>query len=236
VQLYFDFSGYMDIAIGSAKLFGINLPWNFNSPYLAVNIQDFWRRWHMTLGRFLRDYFYKILGGSRVGLARTCTNLFLTFLVGGIWHGAGWTFVFWGALHGVAIIIHRLWQKTKLRIPIGIGWLITFLFVNAAWVYFRAPDIQSANSLLLKMIAFDTEAVHLAIEFFLYGKYDSLHPFLLILLIFILLELFYKNSHQWAEICSPSYSYTLVTTFSIIVCTWLLMNQNRYSEFIYFQF
>jgi D-alanyl-lipoteichoic acid acyltransferase DltB (MBOAT superfamily) len=236
VQLYFDFSGYMDIAIGSAKLFNINLPWNFNSPYLAVNIQDFWRRWHMTLGRFLRDYIYKILGGNRMGLGRTCGNLFLTFLIGGIWHGAGWTFVFWGSLHGTAMVIHRLWQMTGMRIPKAAAWLITFLFVNAAWVYFRAPDFQTANALLLKMIALNTEATNLAIEFFLHGEFHSLSPFLPILLIFILLELFYKNSHQWAEICRPCLSYTLSTIFSLILCTWLLMNQNRYSEFIYFQF
>ena len=110
-QLYFDFSGYCDMAIGAALLFNIRLPINFNSPYKSLDIRDFWRRWHITLGRFLRDYIYIPLGGSKAssskfgGLARTCVNLFITFLIGGIWHGAGWGFVIWGVLHGIALVI-----------------------------------------------------------------------------------------------------------------------------------
>ena len=115
LQLYFDFSGYTDIAIGSSLMFNISLPINFNSPYRALDIQDFWRRWHITLSRFLRDYIYIPLGGNRLSESRTLANLTVTFLIGGLWHGAGWTFVFWGFLHGVAMVIHRLWQKSGLE-------------------------------------------------------------------------------------------------------------------------
>lgn len=115
-QLYYDFSGYTDMAIGAALMFNIRLPINFNSPYKALNIQDFWRRWHITLSRWLKDYVYIPLGGSRCTKTRTSINLFFTFLIGGIWHGAGWTFIIWGALHGVAIVIFRMWNQTGVKL------------------------------------------------------------------------------------------------------------------------
>ncbi|UBM26571.1 MBOAT family protein [Pseudomonas sp. p1(2021b)] len=153
-QLYFDFSGYTDMAIGSALLFNIRLPINFNSPYKAFDIQDFWRRWHMTLSRFLRDYVYIPFGGNRKGEFRTYLNLFLTFLIGGIWHGASWMFVAWGALHGAALVIHRAWSKFGFKIPKPIAWFITFNFVNIAWVFFRAPEWSVAKSILSGMTDF----------------------------------------------------------------------------------
>ena len=134
-QLYFDFSGYCDMAIGAALLFNIKLPINFNSPYKASDIQDFWRRWHITLSRFLRDYVYIPLGGNRKGRARTYLNLILTFIIGGIWHGAGWTFIFWGFLHGLALMIHRFWHNLGFRMNKVLAWFITFNFVNIAWVF-----------------------------------------------------------------------------------------------------
>lgn len=153
-QLYFDFSGYTDMAIGSALLFNIRLPINFDSPYKAYDIQDFWRRWHMTLSRFLRDYLYIPFGGNRKGEIRTYINLFATFLIGGIWHGASWMFVIWGGLHGTALIVHRLWSKVGVKIPKAIAWLITFNFVNVAWVFFRAPDLGTAVRILKGMVAY----------------------------------------------------------------------------------
>ncbi|MNZ23068.1 Peptidoglycan O-acetyltransferase [compost metagenome] len=144
-QLYFDFSGYTDMAIGSALLFNIRLPINFNSPYKSLDIQDFWRRWHMTLSRFLRDYVYIPLGGNRHGELRTYLNLFLTFIIGGIWHGASWMFVAWGALHGAALVVHRAWSRLGIKIPRVLAWLITFNFVNLAWVFFRAPNWDVAK-------------------------------------------------------------------------------------------
>ncbi len=151
-QLYFDFSGYTDMAIGIALLFNIKLPINFNSPYKALDIQDFWRRWHITLSRFLRDYIYIPLGGNRKGATRTYVNLLATFVIGGFWHGAGWTFIFWGFLHGVALAIHRLWQTFNIKLPKVIAWLITFNFVNIAWVFFRAKEWDDAVKVLKGMI------------------------------------------------------------------------------------
>lgn len=150
-QLYFDFSGYSDMAIGLGLMFNISLPLNFNSPYQARNIQDFWRRWHMTLSSWLRDYIYIPLGGKRAALPRIYFNLFATFLIGGIWHGAGWTFLIWGALHGCAVVLYRYWQDLGMRLPGWLGWAVTFLFVNFAWVFFRAEDLPAAQRMLSSM-------------------------------------------------------------------------------------
>jgi D-alanyl-lipoteichoic acid acyltransferase DltB (MBOAT superfamily) len=151
-QLYFDFSGYTDMAIGAALLFNIKLPFNFNSPYRALDIQDFWRRWHMTLSRFLRDYIYIPLGGNRKGSLRTYTNLLITFLLGGIWHGAGWTFLFWGFLHGVALMTHRFWKSLGFTLPKMWAWTTTFLFINFTWVFFRANEWSDAVRVLKGML------------------------------------------------------------------------------------
>ena len=157
-QLYFDFSGYSDMAIGGARMFGIRLPLNFNSPYKATNIIEFWRRWHMTLSRFLRDYLYIPLGGNRKGPARRQINLMLTMLLGGLWHGAGWTFVIWGGLHGLYLALNHFWlgisARTELfsKLPRVLrrttAWLITFLAVVVGWVFFRATDLDSAMNML----------------------------------------------------------------------------------------
>ncbi|MCT7446336.1 MBOAT family O-acyltransferase [Aliarcobacter skirrowii] len=159
-QLYFDFSGYTDMAIGIALLFNIKLPINFNSPYKALSIQDFWRRWHMTLSRFLRDYIYIPLGGNRKGEFRTYTNLLATFLIGGLWHGAGWTFIIWGALHGIALAIHRFWQSLGFKMNKILAWFITFNFVNIAWVFFRAKSWEDAIKVLSSMFSLDNVVIH----------------------------------------------------------------------------
>ena len=150
-QLYFDFSGYCDMAIGAALLFNIKLPINFNSPYKALNIQDFWRRWHITLSRFLRDYVYIPLGGNRSGKVRTYVNLAATFVIGGIWHGAGWTFIFWGCLHGAALVVQRIWSELGFKLNKFVAWFITFNFVNIAWVFFRAKEWDDALKVLRGM-------------------------------------------------------------------------------------
>ncbi len=158
-QIYFDFSGYTDMAIGSALMFNILLPVNFNSPYKALNIQDFWRRWHITLSHWLREHVYIPLGGSRGGRWATALNLFLTFLIGGIWHGAGWTFVVWGALHGIALVAHRFWKNAGYRLNRYVSWACTFLFVNAAWVFFRAESLKDAARILRGMAMFNGVAL-----------------------------------------------------------------------------
>ncbi|KAA8730629.1 MBOAT family protein [Ewingella americana] len=151
MQLYFDFSGYTDMAIGSALLFGVILPINFNSPYKATDLQDFWRRWHITLSTWLRNFVYIPLGGNRKGDIRTYINLFLTFLIGGFWHGAGWNFLAWGALHGVGLVVHRYWSQSGFKMPAVLGWFITFNYVNITWIFFRTENLTDARNILYKM-------------------------------------------------------------------------------------
>jgi D-alanyl-lipoteichoic acid acyltransferase DltB (MBOAT superfamily) len=160
LQLYFDFSGYCDMAIGLSRLFGIQLPINFDSPYKATNIIDFWRRWHITLSRFLRDYVYIPLGGNRFGKTRRYANLLATMLIGGLWHGAGWTFVAWGGLHGAYLVVNHAWRHlTGAREGEAGTWagrnlarLVTFVAVVFAWVLFRAPDFHTATTIIEGMI------------------------------------------------------------------------------------
>ncbi|MEM8829010.1 MAG: MBOAT family O-acyltransferase [Cyanobacteria bacterium P01_G01_bin.19] len=165
LQLYFDFSGYSDMAIGAAYMFGIKLPLNFNSPYKAIGIIDFWRRWHITLSHFLRDYLYIPLGGSRKGTVRRYFNLVVTMLLGGLWHGAGWTFVFWGGLHGIYLVINHTYRSIRKNLGHdlkndglflrGIGWLTTFIAVVISWVFFRAESFATATSILQSMFGFN---------------------------------------------------------------------------------
>ena len=148
LQLYFDFSGYSDMAVGLGRMFNVHIPINFNSPYKADSIADFWRRWHITLSNFLRDYLYIPLGGNRKGQLRQYLNLFLTMLLGGLWHGAGWTFVLWGGLHGLYLVIHRVWHRLNIAIARPIAQGITFISVLISWVLFRAVTLTDAQNLL----------------------------------------------------------------------------------------
>ena len=155
-QLYFDFSGYCDMAIGAALLFNIWLPINFNSPYRALSIQDFWRRWHITLSHFLRDYLYIRMGGNRHSQVHTYFILLITFVLGGLWHGASWMFVLWGALHGVGLVVHRIWQQYHRPLPKILAWILTFAFVNVTWVFFRAKTGVDALRILNGMVDIDS--------------------------------------------------------------------------------
>ncbi len=197
LQLYFDFSGYSDMAIGLALLFGVRLPLNFDSPYKATSIVDFWRRWHMTLSFFLRQYLYVTLGGSRRGPARRHINLMTTMLLGGLWHGAGWTFVVWGALHGAALVVCHLWRQVfppERRRPSAIGtWsarLLTLLVVICGWVLFRAASLDVAGSLLAAMAGLN--GFDLAPEHLLNGLSG-----IALLALLMAVALFAPNSQQW---------------------------------------
>jgi D-alanyl-lipoteichoic acid acyltransferase DltB (MBOAT superfamily) len=157
LQLYFDFSGYSDMAIGIGLLFGIRFPVNFNSPYKSTSIIEFWRRWHISLSNFLRNYLYIPLGGNRLGPTRRYVNLMATMTLGGLWHGAGWTFLFWGFLHGFYLIVNHAWNglaaRRGLSLPWGAGWALTMLGVVVAWVFFRASSFGAALDLLSAMVA-----------------------------------------------------------------------------------
>jgi D-alanyl-lipoteichoic acid acyltransferase DltB (MBOAT superfamily) len=179
LQLYFDFSGYIDMAIGLSHMFNIRLPLNFDSPYKATSIIEFWRRWHMTLSRFLRDYLYIPLGGNRKGGARRHVNLLITMVLGGLWHGANWTFVVWGALHGVFLVTNHAWRAVKperlLRpVPVavrqGTALLLTFTSVIIAWVFFRAPDFATAGRVLSGMVGLNGFSIPVSAH--TYGMFD----------------------------------------------------------------
>jgi alginate O-acetyltransferase complex protein AlgI len=224
-QLYFDFSGYADMAVGISLLIGVRIPYNFNSPYWADSIQDFWRRWHMTLSRWLRDYLYIPLGGNRVSTVMIYRNLFLTFFLGGLWHGAAWTFVVWGALHGAACCIHKAWSSTGLRMPTPMAIVVTFLFINVTWVYFRAPDLVAANQLLLHMVTPQ------------FGPPTLLFAVWPLLLVSAALVWFCPNSQAiasqpWKGRVAISGAFTGAAAIVALIAT----NTSELSPFIYFNF
>lgn len=154
MQIYFDFSGYCDMASGIASMFNFTLPINFDSPYKSISIVEFWQRWHMTLTRFLRKYIYFPLGGNRKGTVRTYFNVMIVFLVSGIWHGANWTFILWGILHGIASCLNRLWKNKYEKLNKVWQWFLTFSFVNFAWTIFRADTIKDAFHVIWRSINF----------------------------------------------------------------------------------
>ena len=244
-QLYFDFSGYTDMAIGTALLFNIKLPTNFNSPYKATSIQDFWRRWHITLSRFLREYIYIPLGGNRKGEFRIYGNLMATFLIGGIWHGAGWTFLFWGFLHGSAIVIHRAWNIMGFRLNKVLAWFITFNFINITWVFFRAKEWDDAIKVLKGMFA---GILVLPLEWkekldFLVGydiqygywlqaiSKDKYTMYWMVMGLFVVVVL--KNSNELVERFKP----TILTVLYVAVLFLIAASSlSKLSEFLYFNF
>ena len=236
IQIYFDFSGYCDMAIGLAKMFNINLPVNFNSPYKALNIQDFWRRWHITLSRFLRDYIYIPLGGNRRGYSRALANVFMVFLIGGLWHGAAWTFVIWGALHGLANIIWRLWHKTNLKLKKWIAWAITFNFVNIAWIFFRAKSFGDAKKVLGAMFSIDSWHNLSDLKIFSSKPYNITILLLTVIICCVVapnsLEIIKKIKIKNQK---SAFWWGLVTAI-LAIAMLIKMIVIPYSEFIYFNF
>ncbi|WP_298409446.1 MBOAT family O-acyltransferase [Janthinobacterium sp.] len=265
-QLYFDFSGYSDMAIGLSRLFGVKLPLNFNSPYKAANIADFWRRWHMTLSRFLRDYLYIPLGGSRHGEAMRYRNLMLTMLLGGLWHGAGWTFVIWGGLHGLYLVLQQAWQRVfgAARSHWWPG-VLTFLAVMLAWVFFRAPDVATAWDITGALVGANgvslprglaSHAAGLA-QWGLHPAFDGIRwielagPGLPVLLGAMLLafkapntqEIFFLYEPAIERIFQPSgrwaFSWRPTRRWSVgfaALFVACIFGMNRVTEFLYFQF
>jgi len=244
-QLYFDFSGYTDMALGVALMFNIRLPINFNSPYKARNIQDFWRRWHITLSRFLRDYIYIPLGGNRNGEFKTYANLFTVFLVGGLWHGASWMFIIWGALHGTAIVLHRAWQQMGLKMNSILAWFITFNFINITWIFFRAKDWDAAKNILSAMSAgnvvfplggFFDHYCHLGFFIFSDSWITNINADKYIfwyLVLAIGITFFFRNSH---ELLQQMKLNTISLVFFIIIFIVSFSHLSGVHEFLYFNF
>ena len=255
LQLYFDFSGYSDMAIGLACLFGIKLPINFNSPYKATNIIDFWRRWHITLSRFLRDYLYIPLGGNRKGNFRRYTNLMITMILGGLWHGAGWTFLIWGSLHGFYLVINNAWRwlvYSKLGyksiekniLYIGVCGLITFIVVIVSWVVFRADNFTAAASMLQSMFMlnsdFETSIMTAVIE----KPHKAFYNLTALLLVIWLLPNtqqitgagiggHYKLATHKIIAWKPSIVWLAIIAVMLI---WALSRISEVSQFLYYQF
>ncbi len=253
-QLYFDFSGYSDMAIGLARLFGIRLPMNFCSPYKAASLIDFWRRWHMTLSRFLKEYLYFPLGGNRKGKCRTQINLFTTMLLGGLWHGAGWTFILWGALHGLMLVLNHLWRELRKgarpaslfwqKAGRGAGVLLTFFCVSLVWVLFRSESLPAAlyyYQTLFGWVSTGTETLPLF--------RSQIWIFLSLLLLF---TWSFPNTQQWLagyNPCLPSGneprpsrwlpSWRPTRRWALFIAILFLMaflTLEHYEEFLYYQF
>lgn len=256
LQLYFDFSGYCDMAIGIGKMMGMEIPINFHSPYKACNIIDFWKRWHITLSRFFTKNIYIPLGGNRKGSVRMYANLFLVFFLSGIWHGAGWNFILWGVMHGALYCVTRWIQRClpksdedkKSPVIRGIKVFLTFLYVNIAWVFFRSASVSEALTLFKRMftggIALPMEAIYDAFnldEFwyvlkvlhmtdFTYSRYILMVVFLIVILI---VTFFGKNVHELAAKWKMSWISGIVLA---VVFVWCVCSLSGVSTFLYFNF
>lgn len=262
LQIYFDFSGYCDMAMGVSQMMGFSLPLNFDSPYKANNILEFWKRWHMTLTRFFTKYLYIPLGGNRKGEVRTYLNMLIIFFVSGIWHGAGLTFILWGILHGTLYVITK-WLKSRredakqaqqsdakffctARHVLSVA--CTFLYVNIAWIFFRASTLQEALSVLKKMFSFEFRKINLnfakcfELDEFWYvmkvlkmDRFDWAHYVLMVLLLLVALAIvfFGKTAPQISEKMKPSFLHVCVLS---VLLVWCILSFSNVSSFIYVNF
>lgn len=246
IQIYFDFSGYCDMAVGLGKMMNIDLPQNFNSPYKALTITEFWDRWHMTLTRFFTKYVYIPMGGSRKGKIRTYVNVLVVFLISGFWHGASWNFVFWGVIHGVFNVLTRIFKKFVAKVPAVINWLITFSFVNVAWVFFRAETFPKALAVLKAAFSFNfsgydstfttlIESSEL-VELMDILKVRNLFPPVILVGYFVVafgLIIGGKNAYEKMQTFRPTFFKFLTTMFLLI---WSIFSFAGISTFLYFNF
>ena len=205
IQLYFDFAGYSDMVIGCARCLGFRLSMNFNLPYLAQNVAEFWKRWHISLSSWLQEYFYIALGGNRCGTIKSYRNLMLTMLCCGLWHGAGWTFVLWGGTHGILLCLHRIYKNklgSIIQLPVIFKVLLTDIAVSLCWVCFRAEDVQTIHDIFYRLFIWETFGVH---QMYIYAWIA------LILLVFVSVYAFYRNAGQGPEpildITQPKYFF-----------------------------
>lgn len=236
-QLYYDFSGYCDMAMGIGLMFNIYIPLNFNSPYKSANIQEFWKRWHITLGRFLTNYIYIPLGGNRKGEIKTLRNLFIVFLISGIWHGAGWTFILWGMLHGVSIIIHRVWKMKHFKLNKIIGIFITFNLVNIFWVFFRGATIKSSLIVIKGMVNINTLTLGVSEEYkgILSNDFGGFKLPVLILILAIILTVLGTNTIKRAENMKMN-TVTSIEIVGYMILSIIIILSSSISTFLYFNF
>lgn len=221
-QIYFDFSGYSDMAVGLGLLFGVRLPQNFDSPYKAVDIADFWRRWHISLSSVLRDYLFIPIGGSRGSLAVTCRNLMITMALGGLWHGASWTFVFWGCYHGALLVLHRLTARFWDRLPGALRQGATFLLVVIGWAFFRSESFEMAADLLRGMFTWREGAA-------IAGRAGLIAMLAIAAVIAHGAPNSFQLSHEWTR---PA---VLALTVLFVLCL-VVITGGRATPFLYFQF
>ncbi len=249
LQIYFDFSGYCDMALGLGTLFQIHIPINFNSPYKAVSIDDFWDRWHMTLTRFFTRYVYFPLGGSRKGRARTYLNILIIFFLSGLWHGAAYTFIIWGLLHGLAKMICRVFKQVKITIPKIVGWCITFIFVNVAWVFFRAESLKQAGFLLKQAVSGGFgpiekemyEAIDKMVEVSLIERMDVIglgrmipgYYLIAFIVILVFACVFMRNTQEKMQNLKFNLREMITTTIILFIS---LISLSGITEYIYFNF
>lgn len=249
IQIYFDFSGYCDMAIGIGQMMNIDLPVNFDSPYKALTITEFWDRWHKTLTRFFTKYIYIPLGGSRRGTIRTYANVMIVFLCSGLWHGADWTFVLWGALHGLFSVVTRHFSRFFRKLPAVLNWCLTFSFVNLAWVLFRADNPADAFAFLSRMFSMEFGPVSSEISYafllpeieFILGPirvflFLETHPPVCVCLFYgaaMILLLLAKNAHQHMQQDKLRLPHMIWSAFLLI---WCVFSFSSVSTFLYFNF
>lgn len=265
LQLYFDFSGYCDMAMGISGMFGIELPLNFNSPYKAANILEFWKGWHMTLTRFFTKYLYIPLGGSRKGKARTYLNCFLVFVISGIWHGSGVTFLVWGIMHGALYVLTRIYKESPVGIALAEKWagipvkwlkrlghgvavLLTFLYVNVAWVFFRSPSLKEAGELLKVITSFKGGRVNwnlascFNLDEFWYvikvlhiDRWQYSHYILMVMMLVVtlLLVFFGKNAVNHVKTVKPNVINAIILA---VLFAWSVISLSGVSTFLYVNF
>jgi alginate O-acetyltransferase complex protein AlgI len=245
-QLYFDFSGYTDMAIGTGLMFNIRFPDNFDSPYKSMSYQELWRRWHITLGRFLREYIYIPLGGNRKNEIRTYLNLVITFLVGGLWHGAAWTYVLWGGMNGLGLIIHRFWRRTGLRMHWFLAWFLTFMYWNITVVPWRATSYKQAIKIYRGLIGLDGVVLPMSWARipFLKATGAQFGPWLAnlgekqfyvfyFIILSAALSIFGKNSQEISEKLSPTLRWALLVSVLLGIG---IIHMTQVVEFIYANF
>lgn len=250
LEIYFDFSGYCDMAIGLGKLFNIQIPYNFVSPYKSLNIAEFWKRWHITLTRFLTTYLYIPLGGNRKGTVRTLINVMIVFTLSGLWHGAQWTFVLWGMIHGAMMVVYRIGKKVWDRLPRLLLWIATFLSVNVAWVFFRADYFRQPFRLFERMLvggsgwcqeemvnAFAQKSLWLEISEAIFADTAlqglSQVALLLWFAFWIIVCARFPSSHEMVEKKNRS---TVYFVYLGVLLAWSFMWLSQMSKFIYFNF